>query len=167
MSDNPIEPTREGISELGPPDEAYPNASASDRGQPPSIVPGSVQQGSEPRDSETLRDHQREGSRPRVPRPEEIDRLEEALAEAFSKGDPERAWFLSKEILTLAKAAVIESAKSRYSNNFGTPVCESCEGLKVGPGVTATCFQVRQCYYDSFRSETLSPKQARLLNLLG
>ena len=69
--------------------------------------------------------------------------------------------------LDLALSSVIEASKSRFSLNFGSPRCVNCEGLKVGPGVVATCFQVSQCYFKNFKQGDLTPKQERLLRVLG
>ncbi len=68
-------------------------------------------------------------------------------------------------LLKLSKEAVLEAARTRFRHNFGTSVCQRCEGLKAGPGVVATCFQVRQCYYDNFKEQGLTPKQARVLRI--
>lgn len=54
----------------------------------------------------------------------------------------------------------------RFRMNFGTPICESCDGLKAGPGVTATCFQVRQCTYDNVKQGDVTPRQKRVIESL-
>ena len=166
MSELQNNQTREGSPELGPSDAIDPIEGREYEGPSAQDAQGRLSEGAQPGSAETVRDHQREGSGPRVSRPEDIDRLEEDLETAFRSGDPQKAWSIAQTLLSLAKAAVLESAKARFSNNFGKSVCESCEGLKIRPGVTATCYQVRQCYYDNFRAEVLSPKQARILNLL-
>lgn len=66
----------------------------------------------------------------------------------------------------MARELAIEAAKARFSKNFGSELCEGCDGLKAGPGVTATCFQMKQCYFDSFRSSDASPKQRRVIEAL-
>ena len=61
----------------------------------------------------------------------------------------------------------VELAKARFKLNFGTALCENCDGLRAGPGVTATCFQVKQCHFDNFREDN-HPRHLRVLNsLLG
>lgn len=62
----------------------------------------------------------------------------------------------------------VEAAQLRFRLNFGTPVCERCDGLKAGPGVVATCFQVRQCNYSNVKEGEITPRQLRVLqNLLS
>jgi len=89
------------------------------------------------------------------------------LLTAFQNGDPEKAWDIIQELLGWTGELVTESARERFRLNFGTERCQNCTGLKAGPGVVATCFQVQQCYYRHIRGDDLSPKQARVLDLLG
>lgn len=74
-------------------------------------------------------------------------------------------WDLAQQLLTITRASVQEAARTRFRVNFGTERCKRCEGLKAGPQVVATCFQVQQCYYTNFKEGTLTPKQARVLEL--
>lgn len=101
----------------------------------------------------------------RVPHPREIEALEEKLTRAFQGGDPGKAWEVSRQLVELAKESVAEAARARFKVNFGTPRCDSCEGLKAGPDVAATCFQVRQCFYGNIKQGELTPKQGRVLKL--
>lgn len=71
---------------------------------------------------------------------------------AFASGDPAQAWAVTQELLDLARTTVLDGARWRFKANFGTAACEGCKGLQAGEGVQATCFQVRQCYYDNFRT---------------
>lgn len=57
----------------------------------------------------------------------------------------------------------MDAAKNRFRANFATEVCQRCRGLKAGPGVSATCFQMQACYYNHFRGDEKSPKQERLI----
>lgn len=59
-----------------------------------------------------------------------------------------------------------EAAHLRFQVNFATPACESCDGLKAGPGVVATCFQVRRCNYSNVKEGDASPKQLRVIQSL-
>jgi hypothetical protein len=59
-----------------------------------------------------------------------------------------------------------EAAQLRFRLNFGTPTCERCDGLKAGPGVAATCYQVRQCNYDNVKDGDATPRQRRVLDRL-
>lgn len=88
------------------------------------------------------------------------------MTEAFQGGDPVKVWELSRQLVDLTKEAVVEAARTRFKVNFGTPRCDRCEGLKAGPGVAATCFQVRQCYYDNIKQGDLTPKQVRVLKVI-
>lgn len=56
-----------------------------------------------------------------------------------------------------------EAARARFRVNFGTDVCERCEGLRVSEGVAATCFQVKLCHYDNVK---VTPKQRGVLQEL-
>lgn len=59
-----------------------------------------------------------------------------------------------QEALVLAKAyreVEAEAARLRFQVNFGTSVCEPCDGLRAGPGVVATCYQTRECRYGNVR----------------
>ena len=60
-----------------------------------------------------------------------------------------------------------EASALRFRINFGTPICDHCDGLRAGPDVVATCFQVKQCNYESVKEGAGSPRQHRVLqNLL-
>lgn len=59
----------------------------------------------------------------------------------------------------------VELAKARFEVNFGSARCENCDGLRAGPGVTATCFQVKLCYFDNFRADN-DPRHLRVLKTL-
>ena len=59
-----------------------------------------------------------------------------------------------------------EAAQLRFRLNFGTPICDRCDGLKAGPGVSATCFQLRQCTYDNVKEGDATPKQRRVIQSL-
>jgi len=99
--------------------------------------------------------------------PHDVAKIEEALLEAFKQGLPEEAFRLSRDLAELAYTAVKEAAKARFHSNFGSKACTSCEGLRAGPGVVATCVQVSLCYYTNFKEGDLTPKQARMLRVLG
>ena len=113
--------------------------------------------------TETVRDNPRGRSGERISTLKEIEMLESNLVQGFKEGDPEQAWEASQALLELSKRAVIDAAKSRYQKNFGTSRCENCTGLKVVPGVIATCFQLKQCYYKGLTSEDLTERQLRVL----
>lgn len=114
-------------------------------------------------DLEAHGDHRGAGHRSRVPEPKDVEGLDAALLDAFQSGDPARAWHLTRELVALAGEAVREAARVRFQANFGTKRCANCEGLKAGPGVSATCFQIQQCYYRNVKEVDATPKQERFL----
>jgi len=112
-------------------------------------------------------DHLRKRRAERVATPNDVGVIEDALLEAFKQGDPEAAYQLVRDLADLALSSVVDAAKARFKANFGSKRCLSCEGLEVSPGVVATCVQVNQCYYTNFKQGDLTPKQARILRVLG
>lgn len=68
--------------------------------------------------------------------------------------------------MALAHLAVTEAGTARFRVNFGSPMCEDCEGLRAGLGVTATCFQVKRCFYTNVKASDASPKQLRVIDTL-
>jgi len=103
------------------------------------------------------------GHRPGVP--PEVD-LEDKLDRAFESADPETAYFVAVEILKAYQAEALESSKLRYRLNFGTPVCDSCEGLRAGAGVAATCFQTKRCNYTNVKEGDATPRHLRVIRSL-
>jgi hypothetical protein len=61
---------------------------------------------------------------------------------------------------------MVEAAKARFKANFGTEVCNHCQGLKAGPRVGATCFQMQACYYTNFGEDEVTPKHQRVIGKL-
>jgi hypothetical protein len=55
----------------------------------------------------------------------------------------------------------------RYKLNFGTERCLDCDGLRAGPGVVATCFQVQQCNYTNIKEGEVSPRHLRVIETLA
>lgn len=110
-------------------------------------------------------DHLRERHHPRVYTQEDFESLEAAIQEAFSKGEPEAVWKEVQALVSASKNLVRDAAKDRFKANFGKEICNHCDGLKAGPDVVSTCFQLKQCYYSNVKSRT-SPKQSKLISLL-
>ena len=98
-------------------------------------------------------------------RPEDIDNLEMQLIVAFKAAKPADAWSLTHKLLELARSLQVEAAKARFQVNFGTSMCESCEGLRAGDEVAATCFQTKRCYYDNVKKD-MTPKQRGIMDSL-
>lgn len=93
------------------------------------------------------------GPRPRVQELEDVARLQAQLVESFKTGDPEVVWSTAQELLRFTRSVVVEAARWRFKANFGTSTCDRCRGLMAGPGVIATCYQRRLCYYRNFVEE--------------
>jgi len=153
---------RMGETDVG---SAY--TSSSRIGSPSEHVEGSNPSGQDRAGSSADGDHLRKRRAERVPTPNDVGEIEDALLEAFKQGDPERAYVLVRDLADLALSSVVDAAKARFQANFGSKRCVNCEGLKVSPGVVATCVQVSQCYYKNFKQGDLTPKQARILRVLG
>jgi hypothetical protein len=96
----------------------------------------------------------------------EIDRYERAIYETFSEGDPAKAWAAVNEFIKEIRAFSNDAARDRFSKNFGSSLCESCEGLKAGPDVVATCFQLKQCFFTNKKSIDMSPSQESVIERL-
>jgi hypothetical protein len=117
-------------------------------------------------DVETPGDYLRKRHSSRVPNLNDLAALDAKLIEAFQEGDPKAAYEASKQIVDFARSALTELAKVRFEKNFGSEQCQRCEGLKAGPGVVATCLQVRLCYFKNFTADDVTPKQERALRSL-
>jgi hypothetical protein len=111
-----------------------------------------------------VRDHLREGSRARIPR---LIDPSSALLEAFFEGDFEKAYLAALELQKAYRETLVEVSKLRFKLNFGTVTCQNCDGLKAGPGVTATCFQVQRCDFKNIKEGDEDPHQTRVINLLA
>lgn len=146
---------------------AAPDSQASRAAKRPtgSGLAGSHELGSSRVDAPTPEHRLRSGHRAGVPTPATVDQLEDELAQAFQRG-PTHAWAASKRVLALAQEAVVEAGRARFLANFGSDVCDSCDGLKAGPGVVATCFQRRQCFFTHFKTLDMSNRQQRVINSL-
>ena len=88
------------------------------------------------------------------------------LEQAFQSGDASLAYESGLRLTEAYRALWFEAANLRFRLNFGSPLCEHCEGLKAGAGVVATCFQVRQCNFDNIKEGQVTPRQQRVLDRL-
>ncbi len=93
--------------------------------------------------------------------------MERQLTEAFQRGNPALAWSLTQKLLETTRALMIEAAKVRFEVNFGTSICERCEGLRAGEGVVATCYQAKLCYYRNMRKDATPKQQGIIESLIG
>ncbi len=109
-----------------------------------------------------LRDHLRIRPATGIPGHREID-PSEVLLQAFLEGNFEVALVAAQELQVAYREALLEADKLRFNLNFGTQICDNCEGLKAGPGVAATCFQIRRCEFQNVLEESASPRQLRIL----
>ena len=89
------------------------------------------------------------------------------LVRGFQVGDATLAYEAGVVLAEAYRTLWIEAAQLRFQQNFGGPVCQDCDGLKAGPGVIATCFQLRQCNYESIKEGDETPRQRVLQSLLG
>jgi hypothetical protein len=137
-----------------------------DRGQEGSRSQEGHPRGSVRKDTPELRNHLRYGSGARIPGTRVVD-PSEILLQAFLDGNFEEAYQAAQELKAAYHEALNEAARQRYRANFGTESCNSCEGLKAGPGVLATCFQVQKCNFDSIREGSESPTQLKILSRLS
>ena len=122
--------------------------------------------GSVREDTPESRNHLRYGSGAGIPGTRVVD-PSEVLLRAFLDGNFEEAYQAAQELRIAYHEALNEAARQRYRANFGTESCNSCEGLKAGPGVLATCFQVQKCNFDSIREGSESPTQLKILDRLS
>jgi hypothetical protein len=76
------------------------------------------------------------------------------------------AWEAAKKLIEASHHLQKEAATARFNANFGTEACNHCDGLKAGPDVAATCFQIRQCYYTNLKVGA-DTKQTRLIEKLS
>lgn len=89
------------------------------------------------------------------------------LLDAFTTGEPELVYQAALVLIERHREQGVELARVRFKLNFGSAVCDNCEGLRAGPGVTATCFQMKLCYFDNFREvEDAQPRHLRVLQTL-
>ena len=76
------------------------------------------------------------------------------------------AWEATVKLIEAYRALEIEAATLRYKLNFGSETCTNCDGLRAGPGVVATCFQVQQCNYTNIKDGDATPRHLRILQTL-
>jgi hypothetical protein len=81
------------------------------------------------------------------------------LLQAFTEGDPSVAYATAIQLIESHRVVFEEAARLRFRANFGTRTCDTCDGLRAGPGVASTCFQIRQCYYRSLKETDVSAKR--------
>jgi hypothetical protein len=117
-------------------------------------------------DPPELRGDLRVRRHPRIPGTRVID-PSEVLLQSFLDGDVEKAYQSALELKSAYHEALDEASRLRYRINFGTEACSNCDGLKAGPGVVATCFQVQKCNFDSIHEGSESPSHLRILDRLA
>ena len=117
-------------------------------------------------DSQELRDRNRDRHQPGIPG-SRVEDPSEVLLQAFLDGDFERAHQAALDLKSAYHEALLEASRQRYRANFGTDACLNCDGLKAGPGVVATCFQVQKCNFDSIREGSESPHHLRIIDRLS
>jgi hypothetical protein len=81
-------------------------------------------------------------------------------------GDFDRAYEAAKVLAEAYHEVSLEAAQLRFQVNFGSQRCDRCEGLKAGPDVIATCFQVKRCNFTNVRVGDETPRIQRVLTRL-
>jgi len=72
-------------------------------------------------------------------------------------------WEVAQRLLAISHEVVVEAGQARFRANYGTAICEKCDGLKAGKGVIATCFQLKRCYYSNLKETDTSSKQQQII----
>ena len=151
-----------GSRGLGYSDVPSHQESENDGGSEISGVAASDSRGEVRTSTSELRDHLRSRPATGIPGHREID-PSEILLQAFLDGNFEVALIAAQELQVAYREALLEAGKLRFKLNFGSSICDNCEGLKAGPGVAATCFQIRRCEFQNILEESASPRQLRIL----
>jgi hypothetical protein len=112
-----------------------------------------------------VRDPIRDRYRSGIPGTRVID-PSDTLLQAFLDGDFDTAHQAALDLREAYHEALLEAAHQRYRVNFGTTTCDNCDGLKAGPGVVATCFQVQKCNFDSIRDGSESKHHLGVIDRL-
>ena len=73
------------------------------------------------------------------------------LLEAFWSGQPQVVFEAIQKFVQGYQALDKEAAQLRFKVNFGSEKCSKCDGLRAGPHVVATCYQVRECRYTNIK----------------
>lgn len=114
-------------------------------------------------DSSEVRDNIRTGSQPGV---SQLD-PSEALMQAFLEGDFNVAYTAALNLQQFYRELASEVSSLRFRLNFGTSLCRDCEGLRAGPGVIATCYQIQKCDFRNLKETDRDPRKERVVSLLG
>jgi hypothetical protein len=135
------------------------NRSSREEGGPSTGGPEEIHSRREVRgDLEEVRDNL--GSRPteRIQVDPSVD-----LLEAFEGGKAAEVYEKAILLQKAYHALLLEVSQLRFKVNFGGPSCQNCEGLKAGPQVTATCFQVGRCEFRNYKEGDESSRVQRVL----
>lgn len=92
------------------------------------------------------------------------DDLVAGIQSAFLTGDPHVAYQATQRLVAAHRSLQTEAAKLRFQVNFGTARCDNCTGLHAGPGVVATCFQVKRCDFSNIRAGSEDSVLRRLVD---
>jgi len=162
-SPSPTEPSRVGHSTIKGNQEG-----GLHRGPPTELPTTSHARGEVGNRSKEVRDHLRGGPREGVPNPtRDLDPSVSLLA-AFFEGDFDKTLQIAKDLQEAYHASLMEASRLRFKLNFATEVCETCEGLRAGPNVAATCYQVKRCDYKNIRvGDELPRHQSIIGGLVG
>jgi len=90
----------------------------------------------------------------------------ETLLTAFKEGDFEVAYTSALELQKAYHEAMLEISRLNFKLNFGTQVCQRCDGLRAGPGVVATCYQIERCEFKSLKAGEEDAKRSEVIDRL-
>ena len=77
-----------------------------------------------------------------------------------------KAYAATSLLIDAYRSLDLEAGRLRYRLNLGTPRCENCDGLRAGPGVVATCFQVQRCNFTNVKEGEMLPRHRHILDTL-
>jgi hypothetical protein len=77
------------------------------------------------------------------------------------------AWAALQDFIHDVRQFAEAAAQDRFRQNLGSPLCTNCDGLKAGPDVVATCFQLGRCYFANRKTSDATDAQRRLIARLA
>lgn len=154
-------PVPPNVDRTSPPGDHARRGGEGSEGSWPSASHDRREGGSDPsEDVDSVRSGSRSGDAPPVDPASK-------LFEAFREGDPVRAYEEATNLLRAYDRALDEIGRLRFRVNFGSSLCERCDGLRAGPGVVATCYQVQRCHYGNVREGQDELSRRRVLEVIS
>jgi hypothetical protein len=112
-----------------------------------------------------VRDNIRERSEKRIPR-ESLKDPSEVLLSAFTEGNFDTAYAAAKALQKAYHEVLLELSETRFKLYFGSSICQNCDGLKAGPNVIATCYQIKRCNFDNIKKGDENPSKLAIIDRL-